>query len=152
MTFTDQTMFASSDTAFKFAHLNQYGGVVCQTTDQQSCCQTYDQLQAAGGDINQNVQNCMKINAPDAQYFNGGAIQMKTTGTYHYMSTRNNNFTNRSQKGSITVAPLLPTWGVAVAGIGATGFVCASGVAGGYYYATTHPMSAVANFFQGVSI
>lgn len=151
MPFSEVTMFDPA-TAFRFAHLNQYGGKVCATTEEQSCCKTYEQLQADGGDINQNVQNCMKINAPDAQYFNGGPIQMKTAGTYHYMSTRNNNFTNRSQKGSITVDPLLPTWGVALAGIGACGFVGASAVAGGYYYATTHPASAIANFFAGASV
>jgi hypothetical protein len=27
------------------------------------------------------------------------------TGTYYYMCTRNNNFSNRSQKGTLTVAP-----------------------------------------------
>eukprot|EP00761_Pharyngomonas_kirbyi_P011204 gb/GECH01011229.1/.p1 GENE.gb/GECH01011229.1/~~gb/GECH01011229.1/.p1 ORF type:complete len:580 (+),score=143.45 gb/GECH01011229.1/:1-1740(+) len=36
-------------------------------------------------------------------YFDGGLIQFKKAGTYHYASTRNNNFTNRSQKGTIIV-------------------------------------------------
>jgi len=148
----DQTMFPSQDVAFKFAHLNQFGGKVCSTVDQQACCKTYEQLKAAGGDIDQNVQNCMKINDPSAAYFNGGTIQMKKKGTYSYISTRNNNFTNRSQKGTITVEPLLPTWGVVMASVGAGGFVIASGVAAGYYYGVTHPASAVANFFAGVSI
>jgi len=152
MTFTDQTMFPDADTAFKFAHLNQYGGKVCKTTDETGCCKTLEQLKAAGGDIDQNEQNCMKLNDNGVQYFNGGTIQMKSKGVYHYMSTRNNNFTNRSQKGSITVDPLLPTWGVVLAGIGATGFVSASAVAGGYYYSSTHPASALANFFAGVSV
>jgi len=106
----------------------------------------------AGGDIDQNEQNCFKLNDPGVQYFNGGTVQMKKKGIYHYMSTRNNNFTNRSQKGTITVEPLLPTWGVVMASIGAVGFVSASAVAGGYYYATTHPASAIANFFAGVSV
>jgi plastocyanin len=152
MSFSEQTMFEDSGTAFRFAHLGQYGGKVCTTTDETGCCKTLEQLKAAGGDINQNEQNCMKLNAPEVQYFNGGTVQMKKAGVYHYMSTRNNNFTNRSQKGSITVDPLLPTWGVALAGIGAAGFIGASAVAGGYYYATTHPASAIANFFAGVSV
>jgi hypothetical protein len=156
MTFTDQTLFDSAATAFYFAHLNQYGGKVCTTEDETGCCLTYEQLKSVtqknGGDINQNPQNCMKLNDPGVQYFKGATVQLKKQGQYHYMSSRNNNFTNRSQKGSITVEPLLPTWGVAMAGIGAFGFVTASGVAGGYYYATTHPTSAIANFFAGVSV
>jgi hypothetical protein len=151
MSFSDVTMFDSA-TAFRFAHLGQYGGKICDTDEEQNCCKTLEQLKTAGGDINQNVQNCMKLNEPAAQYFNGGTIQMKTPGVYHYMSTRNNNFTNRSQKGSITVDPILPVWGVALAGIGAAGFVTASAVAGGYYYASTHPASMIANFYAGVQI
>jgi len=37
-------------------------------------------------------------------YFDGGVVQMKA-GNYSYMCTRNNNFTNRSQKGTILVQP-----------------------------------------------
>jgi hypothetical protein len=150
--FSEQKLFGSEDTAFRFAHLNQYGGKVCKTTDETGCCKTYEQLKLAGGDYDQNEQNCFKLNDPGVQYFNGGTIQMKKKGVYHYMSTRNNNFTNRSQKGTITVEPLLPTWGVVLASVGAVGFVSASAVAGGYYYATTHPASAIANFFAGVSV
>jgi len=156
ITFSDQTLFDSGASAMYFAHLNQYGGKICQTQTDTGCCLTYDQLQAIttanGGDINQNPQNCMKLNDPSKQYFAGATIQMKKQGVYNYMSTRNNNFTNRSQKGTITVDPLLPTWGVAMASIGSVGFVSASAVAGAYYYATTHPTSAVANFFAGVSV
>jgi len=44
-------------------------------------------------------------------YFDGGIHQFRrttdsSTAVYHYMSTRNNNFSNRSQKGSITVLGL----------------------------------------------
>jgi hypothetical protein len=35
--------------------------------------------------------------------FRGPLIQLMDTGTVHYMCTRNNNFSNRSQKGTITV-------------------------------------------------
>lgn len=35
--------------------------------------------------------------------FRGPLIKLTETGTVHYMCTRNNNFSNRSQKGSITV-------------------------------------------------
>jgi len=153
--FSSQTMFPDATTAFNMAHLNQYGGVICTTNEQTSCCKTYEQLQVVantGNDPDQNPQNCMKINDPSAAYWNGGAVQMSTQGSYYYLSTRNNNYTNRSQKGTINVQPLLPTWGVAMASVGAVGFVAASGVAGAYYYGVSHPASAVANFFAGVSV
>lgn len=42
-------------------------------------------------------------NAP-ASLYGGVFLKAKTAGEYHYMCTRNNNFTNRSQKGTIIVA------------------------------------------------
>ncbi|ESO86737.1 hypothetical protein LOTGIDRAFT_176904, partial [Lottia gigantea] len=38
-------------------------------------------------------------------YFNLGAIKAPDAGTYHYMCTRNNAFTNRDQKGRLHVHP-----------------------------------------------
>ena len=40
-------------------------------------------------------------NAPAS--FLGLLVRLKATGTHHYMCTRNNNFSNRSQKGTIVV-------------------------------------------------
>ena len=40
-------------------------------------------------------------NAPAS--FHGNLIRFKKEGTYHYMSTRNNAFSNRAQKADITV-------------------------------------------------
>ncbi|XP_058950306.2 protein DD3-3 [Pocillopora verrucosa] len=37
-------------------------------------------------------------------YFDLGPKKVTGTGTYHYMSTRNNNFSNRSQKGKIIIS------------------------------------------------
>ena len=36
-------------------------------------------------------------------YFDLGAWSVTALGTYHYLCTRNNNFSNRSQKGKIIV-------------------------------------------------
>ena len=36
-------------------------------------------------------------------YYDLGARKVTRTGTYHYMCTRNNNFSNRSQKGKLLV-------------------------------------------------
>ena len=47
-----------------------------------------------------NFQNQLNDASPT---FEGAIIRMKDRGTYHYMCTRNNNFSNRSQKGTILV-------------------------------------------------
>ena len=36
-------------------------------------------------------------------YFDIGAWQITSVGTYHFLCTRNNDFSNRSQKGKIIV-------------------------------------------------
>ena len=38
-------------------------------------------------------------------YFDLGPRQITSAGTFHYMCTRNNNFSNRSQKGKIICKP-----------------------------------------------
>ena len=42
-----------------------------------------------------------QLNNAPASY--EGAMMRFTAGTYNYICSRNNNFTNRSQKGKITV-------------------------------------------------
>merc|ERR1712146_682309 len=63
-------------------------------------------------------QNCMKLNAADA-YFDGGLVQMDRIGDFFYQSSRNNNFSNRSHKASITVIPVLSTVAIVVVAAGA---------------------------------
>jgi hypothetical protein len=122
----------------RFAMLDQVG------------CLTYEELLAKNADdenaAEQDTQNCMKLNAA-SQYFDGGAIQMNYTGTYHYMSTRNHNFSNRDQKGSLHVTPLLDNWAIGVVVAGAAVFLVAGVVAGMMFYAKSHPHSSVANMF-----
>jgi len=48
--------------------------------------------------------NCKQLNGASA-YFDGGLVQMKQVGEHHIASTRNNDFSNRSQKATITVLP-----------------------------------------------
>ena len=50
-------------------------------------------------------------------YFDLGPQKVTMTGTYHYMCTRNNNFSNRSQKGRLVVKNEI----VKYAAIGSTG-------------------------------
>jgi len=95
----------------------------------------------------QDIRNCMKLNAAEP-YFDGGLIQMNNTGTFFYMSSRNNNFTNRSQKGTLEVNNLLPTWAIVIVVVGAASFLGSAGVAGAMMYSKSHPHSRVANLLS----
>jgi len=53
-------------------------------------------------DNNDALANCAELNSA-AGYFDAGPIQMNQYGTFDYMSSRNNAFTNRSQKAKIIV-------------------------------------------------
>jgi len=119
----------------------------------QTDCLTYEELLAKnGGNQNneeQDVQNCMKLNAA-SQYFDAGLIKFNLTGSFSYMSTRNHNFSNRDQKGLLNINPLLPNWAIAVVSTGAALFVGSAGVAGLMLYAKSHPHSGVANLFTKI--
>lgn len=70
-----------------------------------SCLNYTILLQRYNGDRDEaqkDNQNCYKINSP-SPYFNLGLVKMKANGRFAYISTRNNNFSNRSQKGLIIV-------------------------------------------------
>jgi hypothetical protein len=79
---------------------------------EESLCLNREELLAQNNGNNnqaeQDVQNCMKLNAAPTPYFNGGVQRMTTENTFHFMSSRNNNFSNRGQKGTISVEPLFP--------------------------------------------
>jgi hypothetical protein len=72
------------------------------------------------------VRNCGKLNPVGPEY-NAGRIELENAGTWHFMSTRENNFSNRSHKSQIIVVEGLGTGekiGIAaavVAGVGALG-------------------------------
>jgi hypothetical protein len=70
-------------------------------------CMTYTELLAKNNNNKANaerdIQNCMKLNNAPTPYFDGGLVRMRASGTFKYTSSRNNNFSNRSQKGIIVV-------------------------------------------------
>jgi len=111
-------------------------------------CLNYSQLLAKNANnVDEDVQNCMKLNAA-SPYFDGGAVKMNKTGTFYYINTRSHEFTNRDQKGILYVQPLLPTWAIVLVVIGSVVFIGAAGVAGAMFYAKSHPHSQVANLFS----
>jgi len=93
-------------------------------------------------------RNCYKLNAQKAPYFDGGVINTNQLGTFHFMSTRNNNFSNRSQKAVITVNPQYTSGQVAGIVIGTFGLVGVAGGIGGFAYSKKYPGSRVAGFYN----
>jgi hypothetical protein len=94
---------------------------------------------------NNKVNNCAKLNPADA-HFDYGVYTMPV-GTYTYVSTRNNNFSNRGNKGTLTV--FLEASGLsaaAIAGIVIGSFVVVAGIgaAAAVVYAKKHPSSRIA--------
>jgi len=133
-------LFQDSDTRNLMAHLGQTN------------CLTYAQLLAKNGNnednVDQDTQNCAKLNAAPTPYFNGGLVKMQTVGTFHYMSTRNNDFSNRTQRGTLVVNPLLPPWAVALIVIGAVSVATAGALTGGFVYAKKYPHSRIASIYD----
>jgi len=101
------------------------------------------------GAVEQDSQNCMLLNAAPTPYFNGGLVKMTDVGTYFYMSTRNNDFSNRAQKASITVkSDAWPAWKTAVITVSGIVALSCGAAAGCFMYAKKNPHSRVAEFVQ----
>jgi len=84
-----QTLFQNEDDAYRQAFIGQApaGG-----------CTPLATLQANNND--QDVNNCAKLNGNPTGYWDGGLHKFNRTGTFNFMSSRNNNFSNRGQKGT----------------------------------------------------
>jgi hypothetical protein len=136
---------SSNTPLFESKDLRTYMSMLGQTN-----CLSYSELLTKNNNNQNNVetdvQNCMKLNAAPA-YFDGGLVKMNQTGTFYYMSSRNNNFSNRGQKGEIDIVPLLPTWAIVIVVLGSVAFIGSGVVAGLVLYARSHPHSGVANAF-----
>jgi hypothetical protein len=101
--------------------------------DQQNCLSAQELTSEAnngGTDVEDNPQNCMLLNQAGPR-FSGALMKMDDVGTYAYMSTRNNDFSNRSQKAQITVKSSWAAWKTAVVvigGVAAIGIGAAAGI------------------------
>jgi len=103
-----------------------------------------DQVNCGNTQDDEDVTNCQKLNAAPTPYFDGGIHRVNRTGEWHYMCTRNNNFSNRSQKAYMTSEDTFPTWAV-VAIVGGVGVIGIAAIAGGIaLYAKSHSAAAVA--------
>jgi len=133
---------ASHTPLFESRGLRQWMSMLGQTG-----CLTYADLAKKNNNNQNNIEqdkaNCMKLNAA-APYFDGGLVRMNLTGTFYYMSSRNNNFSNRGQKGEIIIEALLPVWATVIVVVGAGFFLVSGGLAGAMLYAKAHPHSTLA--------
>ena len=103
-----------------------------------------DQVNCGNTQDDEDVTNCQKLNAAPTPYFDGGIHRVNRTGEWNYMCTRNNNFSNRSQKAYMTSEDTFPTWAV-VAIVGGVGVIGIGAIAGGIaLYAKSHSAAAVA--------
>jgi hypothetical protein len=101
--FVDQSGKVNYELVQKFAFINQN----LTDTNSSTRCLNYEELYAKNDGnallIESDSQNCAKLNKAVTPYFDGGLVRLYASGTFYYYSTRNNNFSNRDQKASITV-------------------------------------------------
>jgi len=99
-----------------------------------------DQVDCNPDENNQQaVDNCKKLNAARSPYFDGGVYKLNRTGEWYYFCTRNNNFSNRSQKGYVTSDGGFPGWAIALIVISVVALAVGAVVGGIILYAKTHP-------------
>jgi hypothetical protein len=99
------TMFLNEDGTPDIDTIRKLAFAGIDIFDGVSCLNYTQLLQKNNNDKNEaekDNQNCYKINAK-SPYFNLGLVKMRANGRFAYISTRNNNFSNRSQKGLIIV-------------------------------------------------
>jgi len=125
----DKVMFKDTDMRKLFGYLGQTNCLASSTNAN-----------------NNDPSNCFKLNRAPA-YFNGGLVLMNSTdtGTFYYMASRNNNFSNRGHKAVMGVETVIPTWAIATVIAGAVLFLSASVIGGMIMYARSSPHSGVAN-------
>lgn len=144
--------FKKISALFESKALRRRMAMLDQPVDNPNLCKSWDALLSQNGgnenNAEQDIQNCMKLNAAQTPYFDGGAIRMNTSDTFNYISTRNNNFSNRDQKGVIVVNNLLPTWAIVIVVLGCVIFLAAGAVAAAMFYSRSHPHSTVARLLS----
>jgi hypothetical protein len=100
---------------------------------------------------NADVTNCFKLNAGPA-YFDGGLIKFEDRDNFYYMSTRNNNYTNRSQKGELNIRLLIPIWAIVLVVFASTIFLGSTVVGALFVWGKFSPNGRISRFFDRVPL
>ena len=131
-------IFDNYDDAFRAAYLDQTN------------CLNFTELQRQGN-ADQNVRNCGKLNAA-SPYIDLGLYKVGFKGRAYYISSRNNNFSNRSQKGTIVSNPALKTFGIVIVSVGSAAFLVSmvfAGIAGFNSISSSSPFASSKLFNAG---
>lgn len=78
---------------------------------------------------NQNAQNCAKLNGATTPYYDAGLLKVEKAMVFNYMSSRNNNFSNRSQKAQIYSTQPVQTFAIVLLSLSAAGVAAGGAVA-----------------------
>lgn len=109
-------------------------------------CGTYGGDDNNDNEAQDNYDNCGKMNSAPHRF--NELIQLNL-GTHYIMSSRNNNFSNRGQKGIITVKKVDNSLSPVLIGFITIGAVFIAGLVslgGAFLYARANPDSKVASF------
>jgi hypothetical protein len=117
-------LFENQEQMFRWAYLGQEH--LKQADGTPTCL---EENQIADNNNEQNVRNCGKLN-PVGPYYDAGKVKVNNAGTWSYMSTRENNFSNRGHKGQLIVVDGLGMGEKILIGVGIVGAVAAIGAAG----------------------
>lgn len=109
--FGEQSFFENEAQMFAFSYLNQE--VLTRNNGNPSCL-TENAID--NNNREQNVRNCGKLN-PIGPSADSGYVKMRNAGTWEYMSTRENNFSNRGHKGQIIVTEKISNMEAVIVGV-----------------------------------
>lgn len=104
------------DLMIRLAHLNQEHDYGARLLRNDLPCLTQAEIDAIYDQENtaqNHPLNCAKLNAKPWPYFDAGILFLRKNGWFPFFSSRNNNFSNRDQKGVLCVGPDCPTNSVA---------------------------------------
>jgi len=128
-----QNMFDSYSTALNAALLGQTNCVPVKTLNNEQSTQNCGKLNAVSKPIVNGYPNNGDQTGRGVSftaYFDLGAMRWNRTGTYQYMGTRNNNFSNRGQKAVLIVGSQLSAAAIAGIVVGAAAGVALIAVGG----------------------
>jgi len=135
-------------TSVKLAVGNQTQVMTFPNNNTQFTCVNY---QGDNSDAAQNsIYNCAKMNPAQAHVDYG--VHSMAQGTYHYVATRNNNFSNRHNKGILNVFGDSFQYSAAAAAGIAVGTLVGCGAVGAaavVFYAKKRPNSRIARMLSG---
>jgi hypothetical protein len=94
--------------------------------------------------VNQLRTNCGKLNSNTSPYFDGGLVVVSNALSWSFICSRNNNFSNRSQKGIIVSQTLVQTFGIVMLSVSAAAFAAAIVIALVVKFAPTSALAASA--------